>query len=227
MENKGYFVVHEWMVKELALKGTELLVYAIIFGFTQIEEQRFFGTRRYLSSLTGCSVRAVQDALNSLVMRELIIKEVSFLPHGGMQMVSYRTNLHPQCEICSKAENAHNDNIHKSISNKGVTGSKGSVGSNTVCSPSINRSPSSEVVKNKYGEHQNVLLTDEEYEKLKERFPTEYQKLIDDLSWDLATVKRKTTYKNHYLTILKWSRNRNTQAAPQIKRPSAEPKFFD
>ena len=116
-----------------------------------------------------------------------------------------------------------------SVSSIGVTGSESSVGSNSVCSPSINRSVGTEVTKNKYGEHQNVLLTDEEYRKLKERFPAEYQKLIDDLSWDLATVKRKTTYKNHYLTILKWARNRSQriQPMPQPRKPSNEPKFFD
>ena len=66
--------------------------------------------------------------------------------------------------------------------------------------------------KHKYGEHNNVLLTDEEYAKLQERFPTDYETKINALSEGLALKGYK--YKSHYLAVLKWAKN-DAQKAPQ------------
>ena len=57
--------------------------------------------------------------------------------------------------------------------------------------------------KNKYGEFENVLLTDKEFSKLKERF-NDYEERIKTLSYYLASKGVK--YKSHYATILNWSR---------------------
>lgn len=58
--------------------------------------------------------------------------------------------------------------------------------------------------KNKYGEVGNVLLTVDEVEKLKTKFPYDYQRRIDNLSFYMAS--KGATYKDHYLTILNWAR---------------------
>lgn len=65
--------------------------------------------------------------------------------------------------------------------------------------------------KHKYGEHKNVLLTDEEYGKLQERFPTDYEAKINALSEGLALKGYK--YKSHYLAILKWAKNDEQKAS--------------
>ena len=67
--------------------------------------------------------------------------------------------------------------------------------------------------KHKYGTHKNVLLTDEEYEKLKERFPYDYEDKINTLSEGLALKGYK--YKSHYLAVLKWAKN--DEKKPQEK----------
>lgn len=59
--------------------------------------------------------------------------------------------------------------------------------------------------KHKYGEHKNVLLTDDEYIKLQEKFPDDYEMRIETLSEGIALKGYK--YKSHYLAILKWARN--------------------
>ena len=56
--------------------------------------------------------------------------------------------------------------------------------------------------KHRYGEHKNVLLTDEEVEKLKARFGASYQEKIEKLSSGIAL--RGYKYKSHYLALLKW-----------------------
>lgn len=58
--------------------------------------------------------------------------------------------------------------------------------------------------RHRHGTHENVLLTDAEFEKLREKFPTKWGSLIDHLSWYLATHQKQ--YKDHYLTILNWER---------------------
>ena len=58
-------------------------------------------------------------------------------------------------------------------------------------------------VKHKYGEYNNVLLTDEELDKLIAEFP-DYQKRIENLSNYIASTGKK--YKNHYATIKNWAR---------------------
>lgn len=57
--------------------------------------------------------------------------------------------------------------------------------------------------KSRYGEFSNVLLTDEEYEKLKTRFNGSCQERIEKLSTYLESSGKR--YKSHYATILSWS----------------------
>ena len=58
-------------------------------------------------------------------------------------------------------------------------------------------------IKHKYGEYNNVLLTDEEVEKLKTKF-TDWEDRIERLSEYMASTGK--SYKSHYVTILSWSR---------------------
>ena len=68
--------------------------------------------------------------------------------------------------------------------------------------------------KKKYGEFENVLLTDDEYHKLEESNLLPY---IDKLSSYIASKGKK--YKSHYATILTWYRaeqkNKNEKPLPE------------
>ena len=57
--------------------------------------------------------------------------------------------------------------------------------------------------KHKYGEYNNVLLTDEELEKLKQEFP-DWKGRIDRLSSYVESTGK--AYKSHYATIRNWAR---------------------
>ena len=59
-------------------------------------------------------------------------------------------------------------------------------------------------IRHKHGQYDNVLLTDEEYEKLKEEFPSDYQDRIERLSEYIASSGK--SYKSHLATIRSWSR---------------------
>ena len=74
MKDNTYITIQSWMITELDLKGTELIVYATIFGFSQDGESRFKGSRQYLAEWCNGTTRSVQTALNSLVDRGLVQK---------------------------------------------------------------------------------------------------------------------------------------------------------
>lgn len=74
-----------------------------------------------------------------------------------------------------------------------------------------------EIKKEKYGDFDNVLLTREEYNALKEKYPEHYERYINDLSY---YVKAKgTQYDSHYAVILSWHRER--------EKPPQELSSFD
>ena len=68
------------------------------------------------------------------------------------------------------------------------------------CPASQNPTPT----RHKYGEYQNVLLSDEELEKLKAEFPDDWQSRIENLSEYIASSGK--SYKSHLATIRKWSK---------------------
>lgn len=64
-------------------------------------------------------------------------------------------------------------------------------------------------IKDIYGEAQNVLLTKEEYQKIKDKGLTD---LIEELSLYMASKKK--SYADHYMTILAWGRRREKDNKP-------------
>jgi predicted phage replisome organizer len=69
-------------------------------------------------------------------------------------------------------------------------------------------------VKHKYGEYANVMLTDDELNKLKESFH-DWQERIERLSGYIASTGKK--YKSHYATIRNWAK-KDSEAQPVIRR---------
>ena len=78
--------------------------------------------------------------------------------------------------------------------------------------------------KTKYGEYDNVLLTDSEVEKLIKEIPA-YGVIIERLSEYIASTGKK--YASHYATIRAWHRRDGEQAKPKEKeRGSAVDEFI-
>ena len=74
VKNDNFYTIQGWMVNELGLKGNELMIYAIIYGFSQTDGQYFTGSWQYLSDWTNATKRSVSNTLNSLVEKGLLIK---------------------------------------------------------------------------------------------------------------------------------------------------------
>ena len=60
-------------------------------------------------------------------------------------------------------------------------------------------------IKHKYGEYQNVFFTDEQYQKLINEFPNDYNSRIEKLDTYMQSTGKK--YKDCLATIRNWARN--------------------
>ena len=69
-------------------------------------------------------------------------------------------------------------------------------------------------IKHKHGEYQNVLLTDKEFEKLKNEYP-DINDRIERLSEYIASTGKK--YKSHYATVRAWARKEKPEKQEEPK----------
>lgn len=74
MSNDNFVVIQGWMCNELGLKGNDLLVYALIYGFSQDGESEFSGGRNYIAKTFNISLPTVDKALKNLIDKHLIEK---------------------------------------------------------------------------------------------------------------------------------------------------------
>jgi predicted transcriptional regulator len=83
----NYIMIQGWMVTELELKGNELLIFAIIHGFSQDGETRFTGGLQYLAEWTNSTKQGVSKNLKSLVNKGYIAKEEKII--NGVKFCEY------------------------------------------------------------------------------------------------------------------------------------------
>ena len=118
-----YITIQGWMRTELKLSGNELIVYAIIYGFSQNKQGEFTGSAQYLADWVGCTRRTVMTILNKLVENNFISKteiilnnnekRVSYQAERGCEKTSQGVkNFHRGCEKIS-----HNININNNTNN--------------------------------------------------------------------------------------------------------------
>ena len=76
IKDNNYVNIQGWMVTQLGLKGNDLIVYAIIYGFSQDKDSTFKGSRQYLADWCNVTVRSIQNTLNNLMEMGLIKQTV-------------------------------------------------------------------------------------------------------------------------------------------------------
>lgn len=81
------------------------------------------------------------------------------------------------------------------------------------------------IQKKGYGEFNNVLLTDKEHQKLKERLGARLEFYIESLSGYLEQHKRKH-YDSHYATILNWYRREQKEKDGKARNTRELPKAY-
>lgn len=92
VKDNNFIAIQGWMRTRLNLKGNELLIYALVYGFSQDGQSRFTGSRKYIAEWCGCSLDTVDRSLSSLVGKGLLAK----YPHtdqNGSRVVDYAAIL--------------------------------------------------------------------------------------------------------------------------------------
>ena len=74
MSSNQYVVVQGWMCNELNLTGNELLIFSLIYGFSQDGMSKFTGGRNYIAKTFNISLPTVDKVLKNLVKKKLVQK---------------------------------------------------------------------------------------------------------------------------------------------------------
>lgn len=229
ISNDAFYTVQGWMREELGLKGNALAVYAIIYGFSQDGASEYAGSSRYLCEWLGCSKNTVLSALAHLTEEGHIIKRTIY--QNGVTFCNYVAARCVQKKAKSPGEKIAPpvQNLDQGGAKIGPGVVQNFVRGGAEIGPHIDRhidrdinkdiyigaagaapSPAPIVendkkpVKHKYGEYKNVLLTDEEMEKLRAEFPDDLEERIERLSAYMASTGKP--YKSHYATIRNWAK---------------------
>lgn len=89
VKENTYINIQVFMVNELHLKGNELIIYAIIWGFSQDGISEFKGGLQYLADWTNSTQQGVLKALKSLLQKQLILKNEK--RNGFIKYCTYKT----------------------------------------------------------------------------------------------------------------------------------------
>ena len=108
LRDDNYFVVHGWMINRLGLKGNELRIYAIIYGFSQADGQKFNGSLQYLADWMSSTRQSVLRSLQSLEAKGLLVKRDVYT--NGVKTCEYRCRFDSGGVIKTATGCCQNDN---------------------------------------------------------------------------------------------------------------------
>lgn len=84
----NYIVIQSWMSRTLNLKGNSLIIYALIYGFSQTDKQLCTCGDDYMAAWINGTTRGVLNIKNELIQRGLIEKVDAF--DGDKRVAGYR-----------------------------------------------------------------------------------------------------------------------------------------
>lgn len=191
MKNENYIVVQGWMRNELQLKGNDLLVYAIIYGFSQAENQKFTGSLSYLADWCGATKAGIIKNLQNLLGRGLIERTDRYI--NGVKFVEYYATQF----------NGVLNSVERGAVNSVEQGGKLSLPNNIGDNIELNNKENNKDIKHTYGEYKHVRLTDKERDKLMDEFG-EAETLAAIKYLDEYIEEKGYKAKSHYLSISRW-----------------------
>lgn len=125
IQSSNYYHVEGWMVTDLELKGNELAIFAIIYGFSQKKNSWYDGSYRYLADWISGTKQTVINTLKSLVAKGYIDKVENV--ENGIKFVKYKASFIPPDGYNSPVKNFdhrsnqpvknfdHRSNLHQEI----------------------------------------------------------------------------------------------------------------
>lgn len=191
-----YITIQEFMVRDLKLKGNELIIYALIYGFSQDSDSEFKGSITYMQEWLQCSRQAICDILKRLIDKGVIEK----ISTGDSTKNSSKYRTSQESRLVKKLDTTSQETGLVLVKKLDHNNTKNNLDIilNGECN---NASAPIREEKHKYGQYSNVLLTEKEYNKLLSDFENG-KEAIEYLSEHRATKGYKA--KSDYLAIRKW-----------------------
>lgn len=160
------------------------------------------------------SIATIKRILTSLSKQNLIVKG-NFNSKGFDKTVWYTINYLELKQVSQRL--GQND---PTIGSKCTNGEGQNDPTNTIdyteTTSETNKHKAKAPTRHKYGEYKNVLLTDEQLEKLKKEFPGDYQERIERVSSYCESSGK--TYKNYLATIRNWAKkDKEQKSAKKLK----------
>jgi len=106
MKNENYITIQGWMINEIKLSGNELILYALIYGFSQDGKSRFKGSMQYLADSLGITKKSVLEVLKKLVKKNYIKKYKS--GPRGHEKCDYGVNSEKIKKFCGNETTPQN-----------------------------------------------------------------------------------------------------------------------
>lgn len=195
VKENTYINIQAFMRNDLNLKGNELLVYAVIYGFSQDDETKFTGSANYIADWTGMSRRNVMNILKKLTDLGLLIKETKTV--DNVTHCDYSTNKNfTGYEKTSQGGMKKFHRGYEEISHHNI---EDTIDTNNSIKEKTNKKE-----KIALGEFKNVLLTKEEVDKLYTVYNESYDdlaKAVDILDEYIENHATGRKYKNHYAVM--------------------------
>lgn len=209
------YTIHDFMTEQLKLTGTELLLYALVYNFSQDGNGCFYGSNDYAAKKIGCRRECVNRNATSLVERGLLSR--SYGSHNGKPTIDY-VAIVPDCAIQTQCA----QNAQQVCANRTAT-----------CAQNAHNSKSDNLKDNQESIHtiaraeskklqiaEFVSMTADEYQKLIDEFGKED---ADALVAILDNYKGSSgkKYKSDYRAIRSWC----VERLEEQKRRNSTPHF--
>ena len=223
VKENSFITIQAFMVNDLQLKGNELLIYAIIHGFSQDGESEFTGSLQYLADWTNSTKQGVIKALKSLMEKQLILKNETF--QNNLKFCTYKVSQYETKfnGVVNKVEQGSKQSLmeYETKFNGGIKQSL----PNNITDKIDNTITDKKDIKHKLGTYFNVLLSDKELQKLVDELGSEKTGAVIANFSELKEMKGYK-YKSDYLAIKKWGiRAYEENQAP--KRQSSQKNNFN
>ena len=192
------YTIHDFMTEQLKLTGTELLLYALVYNFSQDGNGCFYGSNDYAAKKIGCRRECVNRNATSLVERGLLSR--SYGSHNGKPTIDY-VAIVPDCAIQSQcAQNAQQvcENRTASCAQNAHNNKSDNLNDNQESIHTITRAESKKLQIAEF-----VSMTADEYQKLIDEFGKEDAGALVAIldNYKGSSGKR---YKSDYRAIRSW-----------------------
>lgn len=202
---KGVWIPKDiWLSKDMNLFEKCLLVE---IDSLDCGPKHCFKSNETFAEFFQVSVPTVSRAVKSLAQKGFVSVALIKTPHGSERTIKSLIKMISVTDQNDQTPTDQND-------------SQGNTSS------SSKKKESNTATKHKHGEFSNVLLTDDELEKLKTSFPLDWQQRIKTMDEGIELKGYK--YKSHYLAILKWAEKDRTNSTPLFNTdPNDAARFHD